>query len=721
MGILNDCEEDLISELSDADSVRLCKDLFQACIITSDMCNLFTSLDHSRVDPQLKVRYILRLVSVRVKDDVTAWEKLLVLLNTLGGISSTLMEKLKKPQPKIINEQAEVVSGIDGTSTSTASGDANVEEDIVLNNGDVGLLTELLVEVSHKWEEIAISLGLMEHDRDNFRRYNNKISLNKSIACWVSVDSSSTLKKLKHTLSSKLVGEGSIAQELEKEYEAKRCENSKNQDLSNTANHSRFRDTNFFLTISNMSYHTDVEDGKSTLLMVQASPRVSLSYQWKKDGQPLDNNSTYSGVHGDILVVSFARQGTEGEYTCCVSKLGKEVCSNKIILTVIYSLAKKHLLNLYSIKSEIPEDSWPPEVSGVYIDLALIRHDRPHMNNWDYSVCGDADDIIAGKEKVEYEEVFSKYRNRDFILINGRPGGGKTTLVHKVIKDWAKGELLTKAKFVFLIILQIFKNDRRDENLSDLLAQFYSNDEELKKLTSEIEKNDGDGVCFAMDGLDEYQPQNKDKSVIYKLLDKIYLPQAMIIVSSRPAAIMNVKREVVTKHIEVFGFSKQQILEYINNFPFSNASSLSDNTVPSKLKEYLISNHNVFDMCYLPVHAAMICFLFKYDKENISSVQTKIYELFTRLIIQRHLTRHNIEVELPTLKELDGMHKKYFDDICHLAFEMIINSKQVISQKELGFQFAQYGRHGDDEYSLGLITVYRTVQLTGLHPTLSFT
>ena len=60
--------------------------------------------------------------------------------------------------------------------------------------------------------------------------------------------------------------------------------------------------------------------------------------------------------------------------------------------------------------------------------------------------------------------------------------------------------------------------------MSDLLGLFYSNDEELKVTRDYIEKNDGEGVCFVIDGLDEYRPQNKKKSVIYKLLNRIYLP-----------------------------------------------------------------------------------------------------------------------------------------------------------------------------------------------------
>ena len=222
-------------------------------------------------------------------------------------------------------------------------------------------------------------------------------------------------------------------------------------------------------------------------------------------------------------------------------------------------------------------------------------------------------------------------------------------------------------------------------------------------------------VCvFVIDGLDEYQPQNKKKSVIYKLLDKTSLPRAMIIVSSRPSASQTLKKDVITMRIEVFGFSKMQIFDYIDNFQFGSSPA-------HKLKEYLSSNPNILDMCYLPVHAAMICFLFRYDQGCTSCTQTKIYEQFTRLIIHRHLTRCNADTELPSLKELHGIPKKYFDDLCRLAFNMTTDSKQVINPHELGFQLSPCaGSHDDDEYSLGLVTVYHTIHLTGRHQNYAF-
>ena len=167
--VLEACEEELVCELSSVNAVEMCKAFFQACVITKNMCDNFHSLDHSRLEPQLQIRYLLRLVRMNIKTDETAWGKFLVLLDTLGGITTTLMEKLKKPMPQI-NEGPTEISESDSCSTDTAGADASVVEEIVLSHGDVGLVTELLVPISHKWEGISISLGFQEYDIENFRK-----------------------------------------------------------------------------------------------------------------------------------------------------------------------------------------------------------------------------------------------------------------------------------------------------------------------------------------------------------------------------------------------------------------------------------------------------------------------------------------------------------------------------------------------------------------------
>ena len=314
--LMDDLEDELVHELSKTDPVNLFKNLFQENVISCDVCNHFTSLDHSRVDPQLQIRYLLRLVRENIKSDLAVWNRFVILLDRLEGISDTLLDKLKKPVSDIKHEPTEQ-SELHRASTDVASGETSMEEDIVLTSGDVSLLTELLVEISYKWEEIAISLGLQEHDRAEFRKDINKISLNKTITCWIFADSTSTLKKLKEALNSMVVGAGRIAQNLERRFKEakKQSENAKKHGKSRTANYTSFHGTNFTPTICKTSYHTEVADGKSALLLVQASPREAVSYQWKKDGHPLPNSSTYSGVHDDILLLAMpAREQKESTH-----------------------------------------------------------------------------------------------------------------------------------------------------------------------------------------------------------------------------------------------------------------------------------------------------------------------------------------------------------------------------------------------------------------------
>ena len=193
-------------------------------------------------------------------------------------------------------------------------------------------------------------------------------------------------------------------------------------------------------------------------------------------------------------------------------------------------------------------------------------------------------------------------------------------------------------------------NNTRTETLTDILGLFCHSEETVAK---SIEKDSGEGLCFVIDGLDEYQPQDKKKSPIYQLLNKAILPKAMVIVSSRPAATKDLKWEKLTKRIEVFGFNRELVLEYIDCFPFGSHCSDPDksntsSTYTVKLKEYLHSHPNVFHMCYLPVLAAMVCFLFKSKGGNIPITRTKIYEEFVRSIILRHLTaimvKHNLHL-----------------------------------------------------------------------------
>ena len=833
---LQDYKEDLVFQLSSANLVSFSEELYKSVVISREVKSVFVSLDHDRLDSEIKVRYLLQHVFEGVKRNVTVFYRFLKVLTGLGTSVNQVFRRL--------SEELNVSEKGEGQTSDEKSSSKVVVDDISLSEDDVPTLMDSLVEVSNKWEEIGIALGLPRHTISECKGSSNAVSMTNILCGWVSCKHQDiTLSKLKLALGSQLVKRSSFAPTMEKMFRDAKGRNTTKSGSGSTGdeagskadigaklslvfdevclyeddisilsellvicahkwnhigtalglpvsilktletNHltseadilclrdilfawitgahgsARYPTLNnlkltlesqlvglrttaydleerlikarrqFILSVPTMpaakrphldstmeiiyqSRDIEVADGKSTLMEVQVIPNGSLSYQWLKNGQPISDDQAYSGVFSDILVVSRASQGTEGEFTCRISKgHDKEVVSDVIVLIVIFPLEKTHLLNLYSKRREVPKDLWPIVSTSTFINLSLFWKNTQGNDDYNYSVQGDVSYILKTKKKVDYKEVFGKYESGSLMLVEGRSGSGKSTLIHKVTSDWAtNGGVLKNAKMVFHIHLQNLAT-RKDENLSDILEIFYRSKTEREKMISDMETSLGKGTCFVFDGLDEYQPQDESTSVIYQLFYKVYLPAAMIIVASGPIAATSLRQEAtVTSRIEVLGFNKEHIFEFIDKFPFSPNNGSS----PSNLKAYLDSHLNVLHMCYLPLHVAMICFLYEHEKGDIPRSETKIYEHFTRFTVLRKLRRSNKKCILQSLEDLYGENR--FRNICNLAFHMTIQSKQVI-------------RHGlgdvplfrlDDASSLGLVTIDNTAALYGLDDTYAF-
>ncbi len=369
----------------------------------------------------------------------------------------------------------------------------------------------------------------------------------------------------------------------------------------------------------------------------------------------------------------------------------------------VQSTVKEVLVEKYSQSPEVPRgSSWPPVVSKKFINLSLIEtSDQPLKS--DYSIRGDANEVLSKKKVVQYEVLFSKYMyKRRNVLIFGRPGSGKTTLVHKLVRDWSVGEALQGAELVFLVSL---RNIHSDKTLSDILQTLIFDENYLKQVSTAIEQVEGDRVYFIFDGFDEYCPQNKRESVIYALLNKSYLVNAMIIVTSRPAAASAEFQNYFIK-VEVFGFGNDQIMEYIDNYPFSFSEG-------SRSKTFIESYPRLLDLCYLPVNCAIICFIYNSETDQLPDTWTQIYALFTRLIIFRQLTKKDNEFrELNSIEDLRGQEAKDFKYMCSLAFDMTTDSKQVRPRGSMNIS--------DEARSLGLVTIDITATLCGYVNSYSF-
>ena len=336
------------------------------------------------------------------------------------------------------------------------------------------------------------------------------------------------------------------------------------------------------------------------------------------------------------------------------------------------------------------------------------------------TVRGSIDDIFKDKEEISYEDAFNKHDDRSqiVIILEGRPGCGKTTLMHKLSQDWEKDLILNSCLF-FLVHLRRFSN-RSDIQLPDVLQAAAPDftESDIEQICRLIKESGGRGAVFAFDGLDEYSP--KADNFVYSLIEGRQLTNAIVIVASRPAATQRF-RSNASKHVEVLGFLEPQIHEYINNY-FSRCPDKAQG-----LLDYLKLHLNIMHMCYLPLHVAMVTYLYEIEGANLPQTETEIYHHFTLSTLIRSSRKrcpNFISCEpfiIDNFDQLSPEDKVVFNIVLTLAFNSTVKSRQVFSLQDLRKYIPERSPScGDDESTLGLIVVDRYFVKYGLNEIYTF-
>ncbi len=666
------------------DFMKLCSVLIKNFVLPEDTSEKVESLDPdpSHLEPDVKVRYILQNVFDRVQKDVNVYYNLIRVLKRYNEMKHVY---------EALTKQVEARREISGSDAGCR------DECIFLKMEDVPHIVELLITGSHKWEEIGLALGLPEYITDECKyARSNPLKLKEIFARWISKGAKcATVNSLKTALASETVQLPNLAHKLDDFFISFESSTpSKRIRLNDDVPHIEYQSYNNII----------VSEGKSTLLEVQVS--CAESYQWIKDEQDLLDGVDFSGTCTNILYINQANQSTQGKYYCRASRGSTSVCSNKINLSVKYPLNKEELLSFYSVTQREAQISWPPVKIDFYINLNLILKRSYSTHN--FTVHGDLNNIKES-QVTEYGRVFREYKEGYLVLIEGRPGSGKTTLVNQVTKDWAAGKkVLQGAKLVFLLSLKAFHVSGEDASLLNLLEIFYG-PVLSKNIEHDLQESRGKGVCFILDGVDEYPIYSVESSVISKLIyTKTFLPLSMVIVVSRPIDTHKIK-ELCNTCIEVIGFStKEHIYNFVCRYPCDSSSNFA-----CKVQKFLDQHPNVFHLCHLPIYATIICFLYSQFGDNIPHKETKIYEQFTIATLLRHKEHRRENLQIKSLQNLDEEDKKLFHSICKLAFDMLAKSQQVVSKSDAAVSFS-------NDLALGLLTVERIFKHYGTEDLYTF-
>ena len=287
------------------------------------------------------------------------------------------------------------------------------------------------------------------------------------------------------------------------------------------------------------------------------------------------------------------------------------------------------------------DDDWPPSFHVEFISLLLAKQRKLlNLSRVKKTMALINEGEVEGMEgKIQIGNVIKP--SERVCLINGAPGVGKTRLALKLTQDWASGQQLKDFDLVLYIAL---RNPiaRLSESLDDLLKYFGDenyNDGDKNK----IEREQGKGVLFILDGWDELRQSCRDKSRFFpKLIAGIYLPGCSVAVTSRPGQSADIQADA-DRVIEVLGFGKEQVNEYIQAYFVDDARG-------AELVKDLHNYPNVASTCYVAINLAIVCYVYYELDYCLPQTLTEVYKWFIIHTVLRYLKKKKVadDIQAPT-------------------------------------------------------------------------
>ena len=349
----------------------------------------------------------------------------------------------------------------------------------------------------------------------------------------------------------------------------------------------------------------------------------------------------------------------------------------------------KYLREYYKSCGVVTEDTkWPPTPTVRYINLAYIsrsnvtRHEVEEFTR--AAVLGKIEDIVRVKKPLSFEEVASKLPNGSLpriVLVEGAPGVGKTTFVWEACRRWGNGEILQQYSLV--VVLRLRDKRIREANVfSDLF--YHSNKALLQSVVQEIENNLGENLLLILEGLDELPEELREQpSIFLDLMHGRLLPKATILVTTRPWASVYLHEHCshrIHQHIEILGFTKEQVDCYLKSVLGSNSETMDD------INKYLTRYPQIHAAMTIPLNAAIVVCVYNENRTGkcvLPQTMTELYTALAKTLLLRYVREH------PTHDKKERLHNfidllvppdvsANFHQLTKVAYDGIKNGQQLI-------------------------------------------
>ena len=315
---------------------------------------------------------------------------------------------------------------------------------------------------------------------------------------------------------------------------------------------------------------------------------------------------------------------------------------------------------------EKPPSSRPEEVVDKIEAILRFRHCGPKV----------ADEKVTHVAPVDLLKKSSE-PSEQIRVVYGQAGSGKTTLLKQMCRALSRNE----AESDFDLVLYFPLRDELVSNAHDipsLLKYYVSEDKRLDQaaLAQSMVERKGTGLLLVFDGADEVKDL---PPIVHLLLQHSPLPEAYIIISSRPGACLSLQDYSGTFY-KVQGFDHAAITSYVKGF--------FEATPPAahRMLSQLETRPDLLAGAYIPMNCFILCSIFDPKSASFPATMTACYQAFAAHTISRECSKEGREVHIdPTLKDLPedvddlmmSLSKLAFNGLCHNPTLFIFDESSI--------------------------------------------